>query len=129
MNKRQRKKQFKKRFGFNPPKNIPISTATQIMENKETIIEVFEKIKKEALDICEKMKRPLLELAKNTKEAIENYQKSIENKSEQHEVLEDYQTKMMLQQRQQEKEVMRIESNSNIHINSRREKSRGNQVI
>ena len=43
MNKRQKKKAFNKRFGFNPPRHMSIKTATQIMEYKETIITVFQK--------------------------------------------------------------------------------------
>lgn len=45
MNKRQRKKQFKKRFGFNPPRNISMQTATRIMENKESVIAACERLK------------------------------------------------------------------------------------
>lgn len=45
MNRRQKKKAFKKRFGFNPPRNISIRTATQIMEYKESIIGIFKRLK------------------------------------------------------------------------------------
>lgn len=34
MNRRQRKKQFKKRYGFNPPRSFSIQTATRIAENR-----------------------------------------------------------------------------------------------
>lgn len=35
MNRRQKKKQFKRRFGFNPPRSISIKAATYIMERRK----------------------------------------------------------------------------------------------
>lgn len=35
MNRRQKKKQFKRRFGFNPPRSILIKAATYIMERRK----------------------------------------------------------------------------------------------
>ncbi|MBO5094933.1 MAG: hypothetical protein J6C33_11350 [Lachnospiraceae bacterium] len=99
MNKRQSKKQFKKRFGFNPPRNISIHRATQIMKNRENIIAAFERMKKAILDLWEQVKKSALELV---------------------EALKNFQTKVLLQQRQQESEVMRIESNINISNHDRR---------
>ena len=51
MNKRQKKKAFKKRFGFNPPRGISTRTATRIMEHKEIIIAAFERLKAAILDL------------------------------------------------------------------------------
>lgn len=63
MNRRKRKKQFKKRFGFNPPRNISIQKATWIMERREKVIATFTKIKEVILDLWECLKKPLQELA------------------------------------------------------------------
>lgn len=51
MNRRQKKKQFKRRFGFNPPRSISIKAATYIMERRKNIITAFEKIKKAILNL------------------------------------------------------------------------------
>jgi len=67
MNRRQKKKAFKKRFGFNPPRGISIRTATRIMEHKETIIATFERLKAAILDLWERVKQPALELAEALK--------------------------------------------------------------
>ena len=56
MNRRQKKKAFKKRFGFNPPRGISIRTATRIMEHKETIIAAFERLKAAILGLWEQVK-------------------------------------------------------------------------
>jgi hypothetical protein len=50
---KQEKKQFKKRYGFNPPKNMSIREATWVMENKGRITKAFEKMKKVILDMRE----------------------------------------------------------------------------
>lgn len=41
MNKKQKKKQFKKRFGFNPPRNISIHRATQIIKTKKISLQLL----------------------------------------------------------------------------------------
>lgn len=38
MNRRQKKKQFKRRFGFNPPRSISIKAATYIMERRNDVV-------------------------------------------------------------------------------------------
>lgn len=120
MNKKQKKKQFKKRFGFNPPRNISIHRATQIIKNKENIIAAFERIKKAILDLWEWVKQPALELAEALKAVGTAFISSIEQQNRQRAALERFQTKVLLQQRQQESEVMRIESNINISNHDRR---------
>lgn len=120
MNKRQKKKQFKKRFGFNPPRNISIHRATQIAKNKENIIAAFERMKKAVLDLWERIKKPALELAEALKAAGTAFISSIEQQNRQRAASERFQTKVLLQQRQQESEVMRIESNINISNHDRR---------
>lgn len=61
MNRRQKKKQFKKRFGINPPRGISIKTATCTMQHREKVIAAFERIKKAILDLWEMIKQPALE--------------------------------------------------------------------
>lgn len=62
MNRRQKKKQFKRRFGFNPPRSISIKAATYIMERRKNIITAFEKIKKAISNLWEAVKKPALEV-------------------------------------------------------------------
>lgn len=69
MNRRQKKKQFKKRFGINPPRGISIKTAAHTMQHREKVIAAFERIKKAILDLWEMIKQPALELATALKEA------------------------------------------------------------
>lgn len=42
MNKRQRKKKLKKRYGYNPPRSMPIHKAEQIAKTKEQCKKVWE---------------------------------------------------------------------------------------
>lgn len=107
MNRRQKKKQFKRRFGFNPPRSISIKAATYIMERRKNIITAFEKIKKAILNLWEAVKKSAF---------ISNKEKH----SRQYEALQVFQTKVIAQQRQQESEVMQIESNINISNHDRR---------
>ena len=130
MNRRQKKKQFKRRFGFNPPRSISIKAATYIMERRKNIITAFEKIKKAILNLWEAVKKPALELATALKEAAVSLTKILEaatafisNKEKhrrQYEALQVFQTKVIAQQRQQESEVMQIESDINISNHDRR---------
>ena len=117
MNRRQKKKAFKKRFGFNPPRGISIRTATRIMEHKETIIATFERLKAAILDLWERVKQPALELAEALKEIHTAFITSAERRG-QYIAIEDFRTKLLL--RQQESEAKRIEGNSDIHNHDRR---------
>ena len=118
MNSRQKKKAFKKRFGFNPPRGISIRTATRIMEHKETIIAIFERLKAAILDLWERVKQPALELAEALKEIHTAFITSAERRRRQYIAVEDFRTKLLL--RQQESEAKRIEGNSDIHNHDRR---------
>ncbi len=109
MNKRQRKKAFKKRFGFNPPRGISTRTATRIMEHKEIIIAAFERLKAAILDLWERVKQPALELTEALKEIHTAFITSAERRRRQYIAVEDFRTKLLL--RQQESEAKRIESN------------------
>lgn len=127
MNRRQKKKQFTKRFGINPPRDISIKTATHTMQHREKVIAAFERIKKAILDLWEMIKQPALELATALKEATTALKEAttalISNKEKrrrQYAALQVFQTKVITQQRQQESEVMQIESNINISNHDRR---------
>jgi len=120
MNRRQRKKQFKKQFGVNPPKNLSIRTATIIMQHRETIIAAFERFKNAILDLWEMIKKPALELAKELKEIAVKALEPEKRKIMQYEAMTDFQTKVRLQMRQQERERLRIEGDFNIHNHDRR---------
>ncbi len=129
MNRRQKKKQFKRRFGFNPPRSISIKAATYIMERRKNIITAFEKIKKAILNLWEAVKKPALELATALKEAATAFISNKEKHRRQYEALQVFQTKVIAQQRQQESEVMQIESDINISNHDRRQSKRGNKAF
>ena len=97
MNRRQKKKAFKKRFGFNPPRGIGIRTATRIMEHKETIIATFERLKAAILDLWERVKQPALELAEALKEIHTAFITPEERWRRQYIAAEDFRTKLLLQ--------------------------------
>ena len=120
MNKRQRKKQFKKRYGFNPPRNIPVQTAIKIMERRESIIAAVAGLKKAILTLWEAMREPLLQFAEALKEFGTAFITVPEWERGQRAALKRLQTQLMLQQRQQEREVKQIESNINILNHDRR---------
>ena len=120
MNKRQRKKQFKKRFGFNPPRNISIQQATRIMQHKESIIAAYERLRAAISDLRERLRKPLFELAEALKDIATALISSREKQRRQYAALANFQSKVLLQQRQQEREVMKIESSFNIHNHDRR---------
>lgn len=118
MNRRQKKKAFKKRFGFNPPRGISIKTATKIAECEEIIIARYERMKAAILNLWEQAKKPLLELAEALKEIYTDYITQKEWRRRQHIAVENCRTKLLLQQ--QESEVKKFESNFNIHNHDRR---------
>lgn len=120
MSRRQKKKQFKKRFGINPPRRLSIRTATQIMECRENFIAVFERLKRAILDLWESIKQPALELLEALKKAAAAFITEPERKRRQYVALVDFQTKVLLQQRQQESEVKEIEGSFNILNHDRR---------
>ena len=122
MNKRQKKKAFKKRFGFNPPRGISIKTVTRFMKYKETIIAAFEQLKVVILDAWERVKQPALELAEALKEIHTAFITSAERRRRQYIAVEDFRTKLLL--RQQESEAKQIEGNSDIHNHDRWQGSR-----
>lgn len=118
MNRRQKKKAFKKRFGFNPPRNISIRTATRIMEHKENIIAIFNRLKAAILNLWEQVKKPALELAEALKEIHTAFITPAEKRRRQYIAVENFRTKLLMQQ--QEREVKGIEGNSNIYNHDRR---------
>ena len=120
MNRRQRKKQFKKRYGFNPPRNIPIQTAIKITERRESIIAAANRLKIAILNLWETIKEPLLQFVEALKEFGTAFITVPEREQGQQAALKRLQTQLMLQQRQQEREVKQVESNINILNHDRR---------
>lgn len=98
MNRRKKKKQFKKRYGFNLPRNFPIQTAKRIAENRGKILAAFERLKRAILDLWEGIKKPALELAEALKAAATAFILKPERKRRQYVALVDFQTKILLQQ-------------------------------
>lgn len=127
MNRRQKKKAFKKRFGFNPPRNMNIKTATRIMEHKEIIIAAFERLKAAILNLWEQVKKQALELAEALKEIHTAFITPAERRRRQYIAVEDFRTKLLL--RQQEREAKQIEGNSDIYNNVRGETDRTNEAF
>lgn len=117
MNGRQKKKQFKKRYGVNPPKNIP---TTQAVANAKKINTAIARLKAAVLDFAEWLRKALLELAEKLKKAAEIISSTETGKHKHYIALKDYQNKEMEKQRQQEREVKQVESNINIYNHDRR---------
>ena len=59
MNKRQRKKKFKRRYGYNPPRNTPIHKAEQIAEVIEQCKKAWECVKNILLETAEALQQYL----------------------------------------------------------------------
>lgn len=118
MNRRQKKKAFKKRFGFNPPRGISIRTATRIMEHKETIMATFERTKAAMLNFWKQVKKPILELAEALKEIHTAFITPAEKRRRQYIAIEDFRTKLLL--KKLEREIKRFEGNFNIYNHDRR---------
>lgn len=118
MNKRQKKKAFKKLYGFNPPRGISIRMAMQFIGYKEIIMAAFGWLKAAMLDLWERVKQTALELAGSLKEIHTAFISSAERWSRQYIAVRDFQAKSLL--RQQESEVKRIEGNPDIHSRDRR---------
>ena len=90
------------------------------MQHREKVIAAFERIKKAILDLWEMIKQPALELATALKEATTALISNKEKRRRQYAALQVFQTKVITQQRQQESEVMQIESDINISNHDRR---------
>lgn len=116
MNRRKKKKTFKRRFGFNPPRNISIRAATRIAEEREGIIVKFERLKDAIMDLWEKVKEPMLELAEELKEIRTDFIAPEEEQRREYIAVKDFQTKLLLQKESGKEE---IEGDSDIHKNDR----------
>lgn len=120
MNRRQQKKAFKKRFGYNPPRKMKIKNAIWIAEHRENLIAAAGRLNQAILDLWETIKEPVLQLAEAIKETITAFITEPERKRRKYAALVDFQTKVLLQIRQQESEEKNIESNINILNHDRR---------
>ena len=114
MNRRQKKKQFKKRFGITPPRGISIKTTTRTMQHREKVIAAFERAKKAILDLWEMIKQPALELATALKEAMTALISDKEKRRRQYAALQLIQKREIKQHRHKEREVMQLKKNNNI---------------
>ena len=90
------------------------------MERRDTISEAFERLRKAILDLLECIKKTALELVEELKKNGTAFITVPERNRQQQAMLENFQTKAILQQRQQEREVKRIEGNFNILNHDRR---------
>lgn len=77
MNRRQRKKKFKQRYGINPPKGYTMQQVATVIEVKDTILRVWETIKETLLNIADHITEWL---KKMPQEQIELFKKEIELK-------------------------------------------------
>lgn len=118
MNKRQKKKAYKKCFGFNPPRHMSVKMATRFMEHKETTIAAFKRLKSAILGLWERVKQLVIELAEVLKEINTAFITSAKRRHRQYIAARDFRTKPLL--RQQESEAKRIEGDSDIHNHDRR---------
>jgi hypothetical protein len=108
MNKRQKKKAFKKRFGVNPPKRIKLHDAIIIFEHKDAILLAVERSKAIILDAWAQIKETFIKFYEELSKAF----KEVAEKS-----------------RQQESEAMKIESSFNIRGHDRQKAGRTKPVI
>lgn len=120
MNQRKRKKQFKKRYGFNPPCRFSIQTVTRTMEKKAEAIASFERLKAAILNLWEPIREFIKEVAEALKTVASILIDTAEKKNRQYIALQDFQNKAMEQQKKQEREVTKVESNINIYNRDRR---------
>lgn len=70
MNNRQRKKQFKRKYGFNPPKNMNISNAEDMAKAVEAIKQVWERVKDATQAIAEAIEKVIKAADKRTLDTL-----------------------------------------------------------
>lgn len=120
MNGRQKKKQFKKRFGFNPPRRFSVQTVTRTMEKKAEVVANFERLKAAILNLWKPIREFIKEVAEALKTVASILIDTAEKKNRQYIALQDFQNKAMEQQKKQEREATQVESNINIYNRDRR---------
>jgi hypothetical protein len=117
VNKRQKKKAFKKRFGVNPPKGIKPHDAIILYENKDAILLAAERIKTIILDAWAQIKGTFQRFYEELSKALREVE---EKNRQQGETFKDTNAIEQLRQRAQEREAMKIESYINILNHDRR---------
>lgn len=70
MNRRQRKKQFKWRYGFNPPKSISISDAEKLAKTAGAIKQIWERIKEIMQGVAEQIEKAFAAVDEKTLETL-----------------------------------------------------------
>lgn len=117
MNKRQKKKAFKKRFGVNPPSGIKLHDTIDFCEHEDTILLAVERMKAALIDSWERIKEPLIRLYREMRKTIKETEEKEPTARQRF-----YYSNAWQQQRQkmQESEAMKIDSNINILNHDRR---------
>lgn len=80
MNKRQKKKAFKKRFGVNPPKGMKLRTATTLLENKEAFIIAIKRVKEAILEVWKQIKELFLIFAEELLKAVREIDRKLKER-------------------------------------------------
>ncbi len=117
MNKRQKKKAFKKRFGVNPPRGIKLHDAIIFYEHKDAILLAVERMKAAIINAWQQIKEPFIRLYEEIQKAIKETEVK-EPTAGQH--FYSSNAWQQLRQKVQESEAMKIESNINILNHDRR---------
>jgi len=112
MNKRQKKKAFKKQFGVNPPSGIKLHDTIVFCEHEDTILLAVERMKAALIDLWEQIKEPFTRLYREMRETIKE--------TEEKEPTAGQRFYYSNARQAQESEAMKIESNINIFNHDRR---------
>lgn len=111
MNKRQKKKAFKKRFGVNPPSGIKLHDTIIFDEHKDTILLAVERMKAALIDLWVQLKEPFIRLYRVMRKTIKETEEKEPTAGQR---LNSSNARQQLREKVQESEVMKIESNINI---------------
>lgn len=117
MNKRQKKKAFKKRFGVNLPKGIKLHDAMILYENKDAILLAVERSKAIILDVWARIKETFI---KSYEELRKAFKEVAEKSRQQGTEFKATNAINQLRQRTQESEEIKVESSFNIRGHDRR---------
>lgn len=117
MNKRQKKKALKKRFGVNPPRGIKLHDVIIFYEHKDATLLAVERMKAAIINAWEQIKEPFIRLYGEIQKAIKETEEKEPTAGRRF-----YSSNAWRQQRQrvQESEAMKIDSNINILNHDRR---------
>lgn len=117
MNKRQKKKAFKKRFGVNPPRGIKQHDKIIFHEHKDAILLAAERMKGALINAWERIREPFMSLCREIQKAIKDTEEKEPTAGER---FYSSNARQQLRRKVQESEAMKIESDFNILNNDRR---------